>query len=174
MKAIVDNFLADLNEEVFALHPDFNLYSFSNYGRIKYIPTGHIRKSTRNKYGYEIISLKQDDGHRRTTGVHRLIAETFYTNLLHKKSEVNHIDANKQNNNLSNLDWVSHQENIDHVVEMGLYKKRFREANHASKVSRDNITEMKKLREMGLTYKEISVKYNLSEKHTSKLIRKDI
>ncbi len=52
----------------------------------------------------------------------RLVAQAFILNL-GNKSEINHKDGIKANNNKSNLEWVTHQENIRHAFRMGLIKR---------------------------------------------------
>jgi len=65
----------------------------------------HWTKGCDNGHGYLQIGYK-----RKLYLVHRLVAETFIINIENKK-EVDHIDRNKTNNNVSNLRWVSHIEN---------------------------------------------------------------
>lgn len=57
--------------------------------------------------------------------VHRAVAEMFVPKIA-GKNDINHKDTNKFNNHYTNLEWVTHQENIAHAVEMGLFKiKKF-------------------------------------------------
>lgn len=65
--------------------------------------------------GYEtlILMLQKPERHTKTLYVHRLVAENFIENPLAKK-EVNHIDGNRTNNNVSNLEWVTGSENLLH------------------------------------------------------------
>lgn len=65
--------------------------------------------------GYENVYL----GNSASKSVHRLVAEAFVQNP-NRFSEVNHIDGNKKNNCASNLEWVTHSENIKHALETGL------------------------------------------------------
>lgn len=89
-------------------------YYVSSFGRFK------------NNKG-QIINVKNSSGYKRVSiGVsiyllHRLIAITFIPNL-HDKKQVNHIDGNKLNNNIENLEWVTNQENQIHKIKTGLYK----------------------------------------------------
>ena len=54
--------------------------------------------------------------------IHRLLAQTFIPNP-HNKLQVNHIDGNKLNNDINNLEWVTTQENMKHAWKLGLYKQ---------------------------------------------------
>jgi hypothetical protein len=67
-----------------------------------------ILKQQVNDKGYSTTAI-----HSKTYKVHRLIAITFIDNP-EKKAEVNHIDLNKTNNCVSNLEWCTGQENMDH------------------------------------------------------------
>ena len=99
------------------------LYQISNFGRIKslkfwsnrnkkYYDKEKMKKAYKDRDGYLRVSLS-NNGQRKLKQVHRLVAETFISNP-DNKPQVNHIDGNKQNNNVLNLEWVTCQENIVH------------------------------------------------------------
>jgi hypothetical protein len=104
---------------------NFNgIYLISNFGRIKKVITEHncrygIRFMTGyiNKKGYHKVTLMKS-GKRHQFYVHRLVAEHFLENKSNKK-EVNHIDFNKTNNNIKNLEWCSSYENQLHNLKHG-------------------------------------------------------
>jgi hypothetical protein len=64
--------------------------------------------------GYRTVSID-----RKLVYVHRLVAERYIPNP-ENKPEVNHIDANKANNDVSNLEWVTRKENAAHAAKKGL------------------------------------------------------
>lgn len=90
-------------------------------------------KSGENQNGYIKVSLS-NNGIISQKNIHRLLAEHFIDNPFNKP-QVNHIDGNKQNNKLDNLEWVTAQENSTHSYSMGLSKgiSRYGEDNHRSK-----------------------------------------
>jgi len=101
-----------------------NLYQVNVFGEIKSIYNNIILKPWINSCGYMNIKLSVK-GKRKNKQIHRLVAEAFISNDENKK-EVNHIDGNKSNNNINNLEWVTRNENIFHAYKIGLYDKNFR------------------------------------------------
>lgn len=88
------------------------LYQVSNFGRVKRVTTGRILKGGKDRGGYLRITLCKN-GVTSTKTIHRLVAQAFIPNP-ENKPEVNHIDENKTNNNVLNLDWMTAKENINH------------------------------------------------------------
>lgn len=88
------------------------LYQVSNLGRVKRVTTGRILKSGKNKAGYLQVDLCKNSV-SSTKRIHRLAAQSFIANP-ENKSEVNHIDENKTNNLVSNLEWSTRKENHNH------------------------------------------------------------
>lgn len=82
---------------------------------------GRILKPVVDKYGYENITLSRS-GKRKTYLVHRLVAIAFIENVENKPT-VNHIDGNKRNNEVANLEWATHKEQKAHALKNGLAKK---------------------------------------------------
>ena len=70
-----------------------------------------------NGRGYLIVGLTFE-GKRIIKAVHRLLAEAFIDNP-NNLSDVNHIDGDRRNNSLSNLEWLSHGDNIKHSYSLG-------------------------------------------------------
>ena len=71
------------------------------------------------KDNYPTVTVTGSNGVRYKRNMHRLLAETFIPNPLNK-AHVNHLDGNKANNLLSNLEWATEKENAQHAVAMGL------------------------------------------------------
>ena len=84
-------------------------YFISTFGRIKSAKNNKILKPYVTKRGYSYIMLSKN-GKVKNFQVHRLVAKTFIDNPLNKPC-VNHIDFNPSNNNVDNLEWVTHSEN---------------------------------------------------------------
>lgn len=73
------------------------------------------------------------NGVKKDVHVHRKVAETYIPNPLNKPC-VNHIDGNKLNNDVSNLEWVTYKENSEHASQTGLmdYQKTRKTKNNVS------------------------------------------
>lgn len=86
---------------------------FTNYSKRRLTPSV-------NSDGYFVVSIKQH-GKRFTQSIHRLVAELYLTKVS-DTLQVNHIDGNKQNNKVSNLEWCTASINIKHSYSLGLNK----------------------------------------------------
>lgn len=93
------------------------IYQVSNFGNVR--NKEKIISQFNNK-GYMCVSLYKST--RKNLRVHRLVAEVFIENPDNKR-EVNHIDGNKRNNKVTNLEWVTSRENKIHAVNNGLNKQ---------------------------------------------------
>lgn len=93
---------------------NFSNYEISTKGRVRNLKTQYILKGRKSKSGYLQVSIKNDiDGKFKNQYIHRLVAIHFIENPDNKR-EVNHIDGNKLNNILENLEWCTSSENQKH------------------------------------------------------------
>lgn len=92
----------------------------SNFGNVRNAKTKHVYKLHVNKNGYKqcCISLGGRDK-KKVFKIHKAVAETFLSNP-DNKPQVNHIDGNKLNNDIANLEWVTQSENLLHAYKNGL------------------------------------------------------
>ena len=97
--------------EIFKTIKEYPMYSVSTEGRIRKNSDQKILTPSRKPSGYMQINLFTNDGRRKKEYVHRLMALTFLDNPNHFP-EVNHIDGVRDNNTLSNLEWITHAENM--------------------------------------------------------------
>lgn len=88
------------------------LYQVSNLGRVNRVATGRVLKGGKDGGGYLNVDLCKN-GKRKTHTIHRLLAQAFIPNP-ENKSDVNHIDEDKTNNNVNNLEWSTRKENLNH------------------------------------------------------------
>ena len=92
-------------------------YSVSDKGEVRKDTTNHLMK-LQIQQGYSHVTI-QINGKPKRFRVHRLVAEAFIPNP-DGKPYVNHIDGNRQNNSITNLEWVTPAENTRHAVDTGL------------------------------------------------------
>jgi hypothetical protein len=106
---------------------DYPGYFVSKNGEIKRIYTNgneKILKPYYNRDGYQRVCLSKSNK-KKNCSVARLVALSFIPN--YKKMEtVNHIDGDKNNNSVTNLEWMSSRENIYHALENGLHALKCR------------------------------------------------
>lgn len=92
------------------------LLEVSNMGKIRNVKTGTIYKLNLIKSGYLTICVSLGSRkNKKCFKVHKAVAESFIPNL-NNFPIVNHIDGNKLNNNVNNLEWCTHSYNIKHAI----------------------------------------------------------
>ena len=98
-------------------------YRISSDGQVFSVKRDIIMKPQTDKDGYLYISLCFD-GIKQKHKIHRLVAEAFIPNL-NNLPEVNHLDFNRQNNNINNLEWSTCKDNIRHSSTKGRYSNNY-------------------------------------------------
>ena len=92
----------------------FEEYSIDTNG-VVYSKKDRPLKPSLNHRGYCIVNF-MINGERRGFAVHTLVAKQFIHNDDDTRTQVNHKDGNKQNNNVDNLEWVTPKENVQHAI----------------------------------------------------------
>lgn len=95
--------------EQWRLVDGYDNYEVSNFGRVRNTKTSRVLKPSVSSVGYHNVNLFRD-GKIHYHTVHRLVAESFIPNPKHK-AFVDHVDHNRLNNNVTNLRWVTRQQN---------------------------------------------------------------
>lgn len=93
----------------------YEVSSLGNVRSITRVKKGKVLKPLKRQHGYLGIQLHGKGGNKRgfkTFSVHRLVAEAFIPNP-NNYPEINHIDENKSNNRVENLEWVTHKQNMN-------------------------------------------------------------
>ena len=95
----------------------FDGYQISNLGNVKSYRTGVelIMRLSKDDDGYMVVTLACGKGRRKNMKVHRLVAMAFIPNP-EEKPHINHIDYNRSNNHVENLEWVTPKENTAHSL----------------------------------------------------------
>ena len=142
----------DYDEEIWKKIGETN-YEVSDMGRIR--RNGRILAGSCHNDNYILATIAG-----KQIPVHRIVAKEFIPNPNHKP-EVNHIDGNKMNNSVSNLEWVTRSENAKHAVKHGLQPKGL--STYKGKFTDEQREEIKNLWNSGeYSKREIAKKYNVS------------
>lgn len=92
-------------------------YSVSNFGEVMNHSRNRYLKPVPTNLGYLQVTLYAD-GQKKKIFVHRLVACAFLPNP-NNYPEINHLDSNRANNRVDNLEWCTHEQNIRHAAKQG-------------------------------------------------------
>lgn len=122
------------------------IYTIDEFGNIKNINTGKYLKYAVTAAGYYTVGLQHIDNSRKTYYIHILVAETFLNKPLNAE-QVNHIDKNRSNNHVDNLEWCTQLENLEHQFNNTNTPILAKTNNTWGKVSRGSENGMSKINE---------------------------
>ena len=156
------------------------IYEVSNLGRVKSLARkvdrgckgikhtkDKILSPAKTKTGYVFVDLYKNNVSKMFL-VHRLVAKAFIKQC---KETVNHIDGDKSNNALCNLEWATYSENNKHAYSTGL-KSAKGERNSQAKLTRVKVNKLKRYYEKHKpTYQELGDKFGICRQQASMIIR---
>lgn len=131
------------------------LYEVSNLGRVRSLDKivkkwdgerllkGRVLKENIGKFGYR-KSILTKNHKAKTLLLHRLVANTFIPNP-ENKPQVNHIDGNKGNNNVDNLEWVTASENVKHAYSTELKNPSNKQIEKITQLGKESNKPIKQL-----------------------------
>ena len=123
--------------------------------------------------GYPSIRICKN-GKAYFKNIHRLLALTFIPNP-ENLPEVNHIDGNRSNNDLKNLEWVTTSRNQIHAYEIGLTKPRKGEQSSSFKLTYKEIQEIRHKWDCKIkNQKELSIEYNVHRNYISEIVNRKV
>jgi HNH endonuclease/NUMOD4 motif len=165
-----------MKTEIWVVLSDWEGYEVSNLGRIRSWRVGghvglrakapRILKTSAAGSGYRKIMSRTLDGFRHIY-VHRAVAICFLENST-AKPVVNHINLDKSDNRVENLEWVTYPENAQHYADLGF---RNGENNPGCKHSDETVESVHRLRAIGLTYKAIAERTGMSVMQANRIAR---
>jgi hypothetical protein len=159
-------------------------YQVSNLGRVKNArpPTsrpskradgtpadirgGRMLQLYRNKRGYLEVHLCKA-GIPRFYTVHRLVLNAFI-GPRPERYVCNHIDCDGTNNALSNLEWVTPQENLDHMVSLGRSLRGAK--NHNTRLTATDVQDIRRLYAEGMSYEQLAERFGVNRRTTRDVV----
>lgn len=152
------------DEEIWVFHPQYENIEVSSLGRVRNSVTGTIYKQRKTWQNYSAVSIIPTGNKKRSVSkiVHRLVAETFFAYVDTEFYEANHINGNKDDNSIYNINWLTRRENLAHAKTAGLLKPRFGKDNGRFKHEQTDVDKMFELKAQGFKAKEIAVMFNIT------------
>lgn len=146
----------------------FPNYEVSNFGAVRNRLTGIEIKPFLDGSKYMCVKL-HSDGTRKSFKVHRLVALSFSPIENADQLTVNHIDLDKSNNRIENLEWLTSEENVKHAWKSGVCKEG--ETHYGSIYTEDLVRRVCELIVSGKSNKEITVSLGIKDAHFVSSVR---
>ena len=142
------------NYKVIKDYPD---YAISRDGEVLNLKFNKKLKTFISPKGYVVCNIYIGNKRTKHYRIHRLIAEAFINNF-NNYPQVNHINGIKSDNRIENLEWCNSSQNLKHAF-INKLKSHVGEKNTKSKLKEYQVLE---IRNSVLSYKELSILYNIS------------
>lgn len=121
----------------------FENYLISESGDLKNTKTDKLLKPRYYRDGYMYYRLSKSRKEQSDIRVHRLVAMAFIPNNNNLET-VNHIDGNKENNHVSNLEWMNRSDQLQHAYGLGLKKPMRGTVHSSSKATKEQVDYIRK------------------------------
>lgn len=173
-----------MEDEVWVAVKDFEgWYEISNHARLKRLGrwSKNSRKDNFKWYKEKIVIIKpcftpkgkkryssvhlSRNGESTSRDLHKIVLESFVPKPF-QGAEVNHIDGDKHNNTLANLEWVTRKQNVRHAIDTGLSVVQIPlrgSENYRAKISEQQAREIKILLSNSITTREVATIIGCSE-----------
>jgi len=110
---------------------------------------------------YWVVELSKN-GEKQTLPIHRLVALSFIPNPSGKPF-INHLNGDRDDNSVGNLEWCTHAENIQHAYDIGLITPRSGENHKMAKLNWPQVREIRYKRKSGKLLRELAKEYNCDQ-----------
>jgi len=152
------------------------LYAISDQGRVKRISLGangaskpgRVLKPRPMKNGYLRVGLGKN-AQVKDQLIHRLVLLAFKNRPDSSDLQVNHINGNKSDNALNNLEWVTQSQNVRHSYDTLGHKARG-ETNHMTHFTTDDVLQIRDLAQKGMGYAAIARLFNVTDGAIKKIV----
>jgi predicted XRE-type DNA-binding protein len=132
---------------------------------VNQIVKGTIMKTKLSKGGYIRVPLVDENGYQRFHLVHRLVLISFI-GVNEQKKQVNHINGDKSDNSLINLEWVTCSENQKHAHKIGL-KSQKGENHTQARLKESDVLEIREMIQKGFKQRDIAEKFRIKRAYVS-------
>lgn len=137
------------------------LYEVSNLGRVKSLPKKGFKKEAIRKTGMDVRNgyvtvILRKNNIPYTKRVHSLVVEAFLGIKTTKKLVANHINGQKTDNRLENLEIISQRDNIKHAINIGLTRIPIKDERYNSKIKEKDFPKLLELFKTDMTSKDIA------------------
>lgn len=147
-----------------------NSYRVSDTGKVYSLLTDRIMKSWIQPNGYESVYLRIN-GHYKTFTMHRLVMLAFVSERP-AGMDINHKDGNRLNNHLSNLEYITHQQNIDHASDVLGWSINGTK-NPLAKLDDDKVREIRRLYSQGATIRGLAKVFGVTPSAIQSVVRRE-
>lgn len=133
-------------------------YHVSWFGRVARMVNGGLRplKPSQNSEGYMVLNVTHVKP-RKQARVHLLVAAAFLPPKPTPRHEINHKDGDKTNNRADNLEWVTHSENVRHIMNL-----RGRRSWPGEPTTEDDIRTIRRMRSEGISRSMVASMFRMS------------
>ena len=148
------------------------LYTVDEMGHVYSTRANKMLKESVMQNGYKYVHLCDGKNHTKSVRIHRIVAKAFLNNE-NQYAQVNHINGDKKDNRVANLEWCSREQNIKHAMKTGLFNTNG-ENNPSAKLTKQQVDEIRKEYIYGSKHHgttALAAKYGVTNVMIGKIVR---